>query len=172
MPDPQSPTDLRQARPRRELVVRRTLMATPQRVFEAFTDPEQLKQWWWPSGFTAPAAEVDLRVGGAYRIAMRWPEFIPEESHFSHYMGGEYYEVDPPHRLVMSGRAVNDQEGELFATLIELTLEEVPEGTLLTMRQSYFDPMPPKSALEGAGQGWAEQLDKLERLLGTGGGAQ
>ncbi len=172
MPDPQSPTDLRQARPRRELVVRRTLMATPQRVFEAFTDPEQLKQWWWPSGFTAPAAEVDLRVGGAYRIAMRWPEFIPEESHFSHYMGGEYYEVDPPHRLVMSGRAVNDQEGELFATLIELTLEEVPEGTLLTMRQSYFDPMPPKAALEGAEQGWAEQLDKLERLLGTGGGAQ
>ena len=172
MPDPQIPTDLRRARPSRQLVVRRTLTATPQRVFEAFTDPEQLKQWWWPSGFTAPAAEVDLRVGGAYRIAMKWPEFIPEAARFSHYMGGEYYEIDRPHRLVMSGRAMSEQQGELFATLIELTLEEVPEGTLLTMRQSYFEPMPPEPALEGAEQGWAEQLDKLERLLGEGGGAQ
>ena len=172
MPDSQILADLRQARPRRELIVRRTLRATPERVFEAFTDPEQLKRWWWPSGFTAPTAEVDLRVGGAYRIAMRWPESIPEESHFSHYMGGEYYEIDPPHRLVMSGRAINEQQGELFATLIELTLEEVPEGTRLTMRQSYFEPMPPKAALDGAEQGWAEQLDKLESLLGPAGGAR
>ncbi len=169
MPDPLVPSDLRQARPSRQLVVRRTLRATPERVFEAFTDPEQLKQWWWPSGFTAPAAEVDLRVGGAYRIAMRWPEYIPEESHFSHSMGGEYYEIDRPHRLVMSGRAINEEQGELFATLIELTLEDSAEGTLLTMRQSYFEPMPPEAALEGAEQGWAEQLDKLERLLGEGG---
>ena len=169
MPDLHLPADLRQARSRRELVVRRTLRASPERVFAAFIEPEQLKEWWWPSGFTAPRAEVDLRVGGTYRIYMTWPEFIPEESQFSHYMGGEYYEIDRPHRLVMSGRAVNEQQGELFATLIELTLEEVPEGTLLTMRQTYFDPMPPKAALEGAEQGWTEQLDKLERLLGAAG---
>ena len=169
MPDLHLPADLRQASPRRELVVRRTLKATPERLFEAFTEPEQLKRWWWPSGFAAPAAEVDLRVGGTYRIAMTWPEFIPQESQFSHHMGGEYYEIDRPRRLVMSGRAVNEEQGELFATLIELTLEAVPEGTLLTMRQTYFDPMPPKAALKGAEQGWAEQLDKLERLLGAAG---
>jgi hypothetical protein len=65
----------------------------------------------------------------------------------------------------MSGRAVNDEQGELFATLIEVTLEPRDGGTALTMRQSYFEPMPPADALAGAEQGWSEQLDKLEGLL-------
>jgi uncharacterized protein YndB with AHSA1/START domain len=81
-------------------------------------------------------------------------------------MGGEYYEIDRPRRLVMSGRAVNDEQGELFATLIEVTFEAREGGTALTMRQSYFEPMPPDEAMAGAEQGWSEQLDKLERLLG------
>ena len=159
------PVDVRSAVPTKELVIERTLKASPERVFDAFTDPAQLTQWWWPNGFTCPAAEVDLRVGGTYRIAMKWPGSIPAEQQFSHYMGGEYYEIDRPHRLVMSGRAVNDEEGELFATLIELTLKPCEAGTALTVRQSYFEPMPPAQALAGAEQGWSEQLDKLERLL-------
>ena len=63
-----------------------------------------------------PRREVDLRVGGTYRLAMEWPDAIPADARFSHYMGGEYYEIDRPRRLVMSGRAVNDEQGELFAT--------------------------------------------------------
>jgi hypothetical protein len=43
----------------------------------------------------------------------------------------------------MTGRAVNDDQGELFATLIEVTLEERDGGTALTIRQLYFEPMPP-----------------------------
>lgn len=65
----------------------------------------------------------------------------------------------------MSGCAGNDQQGELFATLIDITFEAHDGGTLLTMRQSYFEPLPPAEALAGAEQGWNEQLDKLERLL-------
>jgi uncharacterized protein YndB with AHSA1/START domain len=68
---------------------------------------------------------------------MEWPDFIPTEAQFSHYMGGEYYEIERPHRLVMSGRAVNDEQGELFATLIELTLEASDGGTALTMRHLF-----------------------------------
>ncbi len=80
-------------------------------------------------------------------------------------MGGEYYEIDRPNRLVMSGRAFNDEQGELFATLIEPTFEARAGGTALTIRQSYFEPMPPAEALGGAEQGWSEQLEKLEQLL-------
>ena len=65
----------------------------------------------------------------------------------------------------MSGRAVNDEQGELFATLIELTFEPHHGGTELTMRQSYFEPLPPPEAMSGAEQGWSEQLDKLQTLL-------
>jgi uncharacterized protein YndB with AHSA1/START domain len=156
---------VKSAVPKKQLVIERTLDASPEQVFDAFTDPSQLTQWWWPNGFSCPAAEVDLRVGGRYRIAVEWPGAFPAEQQFSHYMGGEYYEIDRPHRIVMSGRAVNDEQGEVFATLIELTLEGREGGTALTMRQSYFEPMPPAEALAGAEQGWSEQLDKLERLL-------
>jgi len=65
----------------------------------------------------------------------------------------------------MSGRAFNNEQGELFVTLIEVTLEARDGGTALTMRQSYFEPVPPAEAMGGAEQGWSEQLDKLERLL-------
>ena len=165
MPETHSAVDVRTATPVRQLVVERTLKAAPERVFDAFTDPAQLQAWWWPNGFTCPAAEVDLRVGGTYRLAMQWPDAFPTEAQFSHHMGGEYYEIDRPRRLVMSGRAVDEAKGELFATLIELTFEAVDGGTALTMRQSYFEPLPPPEAFAGAEQGWSEQLDKLERLL-------
>ena len=165
MPETHAALDVRSAIATKQLVIERTLKAAPERVFDAFTDPVQLTKWWWPNGFSCPAAEVDLRVGGTYKIAMEWPDFIPASAQFSHYLGGEYFEIDRPHRLVMSGRAVNDTQGELFATLIELTLEARDGGTALTMRQSYFEPMPPAEAMGGAEQGWSEQLDKLERLL-------
>ena len=165
MPETRAAVDVRSATVVKQLVIERTFASSPERVFDAFTDPDQLTKWWWPTGFACPAAEVDLRVGGEYRLAMEWPGSIPTEAQFSHYMGGEYYEIDRPHRLVMSGRAVNDEQGEIFATLIEVTFEAREGGTALTMRQSYFEPMPPAEAMAGAEQGWSEQLEKLERLL-------
>jgi len=165
MPKTHTAVDLRSAIPTKQLVLERTIKASPERVFDAFTDPDQPKKWWWPNGFTCPTAEVDLRFGGTYRLAMEWPGSIPAQEQFSHHMGGEYYEIERPHRLVMSGRAVNDEQGELFATLIEVTFEARDGGTALTIRQSYFEPMPPAEAMGGAEQGWSEQLDKLERLL-------
>ena len=165
MPETRTGVDVRSATPIMQLVIERTLKAEPERVFDAFTDPDQLKKWWWPNGFTCPAAEVDLRVGGKYRLAMEWPGSIPTEAQFSHHMGGEYYEIDRPHRLVMSGRALNDEQGELFATLLEVSFEACEEGTTLTVRQSYFEPLPPAEAMGGAEQGWSEQLQKLEHVL-------
>ncbi len=165
MPETRAAVDVRSATAIKQLVIERVLTSSPERVFDAFTDPDQLTKWWWPTGFACPAAEVDLRVGGRYRLAMEWPGSIPAEARFSHYMAGEYYEIDRPRRLVMSGRAVNDEQGELFATLIEETFDAREGGTALTVRQSYFEPMPPAEAMAGAEQGWSEQLEKLEHLL-------
>ena len=165
MPEIKTGLDVRAATPTKQLVIERALRASPERIFDAFTDPEQLTQWWWPKGFTCPKAEVDLRVGGTYKLAMQWSDASPGSDQFAHHMAGEFYEIDRPHRLLMSGRAVNEEQGELFATLIEVTLEGREEGTVLTMRQSYFEPMPPAEALGGAEEGWNEQLDKLEQIL-------
>lgn len=165
MNDTRAAVDVRNATPVRELVIERVLKAPPERIFDAFTDPEQLKLWWWPHGFSCPAAAVDLRVGGTYRLGMEWPDHFPAEARFSHAMTGEYYEIERPHRLVMSGRVVDADGGELFASLLELTLEPREGGTALTIRQSYFEPLPPPEAMSGAEQGWSQQFQKLERLL-------
>src|ERR1017187_6160451 len=101
MPETHAAVDLRSATSTKQLVLKRTIKASPERIFDAFTDPDQLKKWWWPNGFTCPAAEVDLRVGGTYRLAMEWPGSIPTDQQFSHQMGGEYYEIERPHRLAM-----------------------------------------------------------------------
>ncbi|NNN13387.1 MAG: hypothetical protein HKL81_06550 [Acidimicrobiaceae bacterium] len=116
MSEIRTPVDVQSAVAVKELVIERTFAASPESVFDAFTDPLQLTHWWWPKGFACPSAEVDLRVGGTYRIAIKWPD-DSSDARFMRSLNGEYYEVDRPHRLVMSSRAVNDERGELFATV-------------------------------------------------------
>lgn len=77
------------------LRVERSFDASPEEVFDAWTSPEVLKRWWAvrPDGST-PIAEVDLRVGGRYRLAMETPDGE------RHTVGGEYREIERPNRLV------------------------------------------------------------------------
>jgi len=59
------------------LVIDRTIDAPRERVFEAFTQPEHLSRWWAArEGYSTPIAEVDLRVGGSYRLGMQDPSRI------------------------------------------------------------------------------------------------
>ena len=74
------------------------VQALPARVFEAMTDPEQVAKWWGPQGFTCPEVTLDLRVGGAYRIAMQ-----PPDGELFHLVG-RYVEVEPPSRLAYTFR--------------------------------------------------------------------
>ena len=74
------------------------VQARPPRVFEAMTDPEQVANWWGPEGFTCPEVTLDLRVGGAYRIAMQ-----PPDGELFH-LTGKYVEVEPPSRLAYTFR--------------------------------------------------------------------
>ena len=82
--------------PELELVVRRLIAATPERLFDAWTDPQQLVRWWGPMGVRCSDASVDLRVGGEYRIA----NALPDGS--TVWIRGVFEEIDPPHRLVYS----------------------------------------------------------------------
>ena len=50
--------------------LQRRFRASPERVFRAWTRPAALREWWCPAGWVAGEIEIDLRVGGGYRIAM------------------------------------------------------------------------------------------------------
>jgi uncharacterized protein YndB with AHSA1/START domain len=77
------------------LRLRHRFEASPDRVFHAWTRPDALKLWWCPEGWRAAGIEVDARVGGLYRIAMR-----REDNSHCVAVHGRFLQVRPPALLV------------------------------------------------------------------------
>ncbi|MEM9456256.1 MAG: SRPBCC domain-containing protein [Myxococcota bacterium] len=78
------------------LSIRRTIRASPERLFAAWTTPEQLRQWWGPAHVECSGAAVDLRVGGHYHIDNRLPDGRVLR------IEGTFERIDPPAELVYS----------------------------------------------------------------------
>jgi uncharacterized protein YndB with AHSA1/START domain len=93
------------------LVVRKTIQASPERLFAAWTDPEQLRAWWGPEGIICIAADVDLRRGGRYRIG----NLLPDQRVL--WIVGEFEVVEPPRRLVYTWRLEGISETEERVTV-------------------------------------------------------
>lgn len=105
--------------PTPSLEVRRTVRASPERVYDAWTTPSALARWFAPSAdFTTVVHALDLRVGGQYRIEMR------HSSGASHVAAGSYRELVRPARLSFSWR----WEGTTMADTV-VTIELVAVGT-------------------------------------------
>jgi uncharacterized protein YndB with AHSA1/START domain len=142
----------------RELVVTRTFNAPARLVFEAWTKPELLKQWWAPKSFglSLLSCEADVRVGGTYRLVFSHPA-SPKPMEFF----GRYLEVIPHARLVWT----NDEGGDGGA-VTTVTFEEKGGKTLLVMHDLY----PSKEALDaaiasGSTSGMGETFEQLDELL-------
>ena len=121
----------------RELVVTRTINAPARIVFEAFTKPELFKQWWVPKSFglTLLSCELDVRVGGTYRL-----EFSHNGSEPIPFFG-KYIEVTPHSRLAWT----NDEAGG-EGPITTATFEEQDGKTLVVVHDLY----PSKDALDAA----------------------
>jgi uncharacterized protein YndB with AHSA1/START domain len=133
-----------------DLMVRRIIRAPAARVFEAWTRPEHLMRWWGPKGARCPEAEVDLRPGGAYRIANRFADGALL------WIVGKFEEVQPPYRLVFSWRV---EPGPPTRERVEVSFAAVPEGTEVVIRHQQIA----GAALQdGHEAGWRECLDGLE----------
>src|SRR5215469_7586086 len=76
------------------LVTRKTIRATAQRLFQAWTQPMHLRKWWGPAGIKCIDAVVDLRVGGSYRIGNRLPDGK------CLWISGKFEVIEQPHRLI------------------------------------------------------------------------
>jgi uncharacterized protein YndB with AHSA1/START domain len=140
-----------------ELVITRTLDAPRTLVFEAWTQPERLKQWWGPRGFTLPACDLDLRPGGAYRFHMRSPEGT------DHWSQGVFREIVPPERLVMAGcwvDALGKPKGP--ETVVTITLEDDGGRTRLTLHQTGFESV---TARDEHRSGWSSSFECLAEYI-------
>jgi uncharacterized protein YndB with AHSA1/START domain len=142
----------------REVVVTRTFNAPARIVFEAWTKAELFKQWWVPKsmGMFLRSCEMDVRVGGRYRLVFGHDVSNPDE------FFGRYIEVTPPSRLVWT----NDEGGD-GGSITTVTFEEKDGKTLLVLHELY----PSKEALDAAGTGAADALvetfEQLDELLVT-----
>jgi uncharacterized protein YndB with AHSA1/START domain len=137
------------------LHMRRVLPAPRERVFRACTEPAELAKWWGPKGFTAPSVEMDLRVGGAYRIAMQ-----PPDGDLFH-LSGEFRVVDPPAQLAYTFR-YEDPDPDDRETLVTLSFGDLGESTELVFTQRAFA-TEARRALHK--QGWTDSLDRLQELI-------
>lgn len=126
-------------------------------LFELFTRPEHLNRWWGPECFTAAGAEVDLRIGGAWKVKMCNAQFGDS------WVVGEYREIDPPARLVFTSNAPGPDGALLLEGLTTLVFEDLGERSRLTVDATAGGPAFMQPALNGMEQGWSEQLDKLGR---------
>jgi uncharacterized protein YndB with AHSA1/START domain len=94
------------------LVVRRTIAASPARLFEAWTTPAQLVSWWGPKGVRCTHAEVDARAGGKYKIGNELPDGRVL------WIAGEFLVVEPPKLLVYSW-SVGEESNERVTVRFE-----------------------------------------------------
>jgi uncharacterized protein YndB with AHSA1/START domain len=140
---------------RPSLTLTRRLKAATEKVYAAWADAEKLVQWFGPAEVKAGSvkAEMDVRVGGRYRIS-----FEGDGGEY-HEVGGVYREVVPNQRLVFSWAWHSTPERE---SLVTVQLKPDGAGTLLTFRhEQFFD----QTARDNHERGWTELLGKLESYL-------
>ncbi|HJQ39157.1 MAG TPA: SRPBCC family protein [Thermoanaerobaculia bacterium] len=165
MPDNDKPN----AAEAQELVITRVFDAPRELVFRAWTEPELMKEWWGPRGFTLPHCTIDLQPGGKIHFCMRSAEG------FDIWCGGVYHEIVRPERIVSSDYFSNP-EGDVVSPaqygmpdwpeemMMTVTFTEENGRTTLTVRQTAKTPMP-KEGRDGADVGWNEQFDRLSEYL-------
>jgi len=139
----------------RELVFTRLFDAPRELLFEVWTEPKHLAQWWGPRGFTTTSIEMDARPGGAWRLVMHGPDGLDYKNKIV------YLEVVKPKRLVY--KHAGEEKDEPVKFQVTVTFEEVGDKTRLTMRMVFETAAERDFVVEkyGAEQGAVETFDRL-----------
>ncbi len=127
----------------------------PEKVWRAWTDPEAVKKWWGPGpGEPVAAAELDVRVGGKFRIVFGGADGKEHEC------AGVYKEVVPNRRLVFTWSWPRTTPERV--SVVTITFKAVPNGTeLVFTHEQLFD----EKVRDDHKRGWSSCLDKLEAFL-------
>ncbi len=140
------------------LVIRREYAAPPQRVYEAWTDPQIAREFLCPQGMTVGDIAMDVRAGGTYRIDMRTAE---NEAYVAF---GTYRDVQPGRRLSMTWQWQEDNPAEEHETLLTLEFNPRGSGTELVLTHERLSSEESRKNHE---HGWISMLQKLHALSGT-----
>jgi uncharacterized protein YndB with AHSA1/START domain len=151
------------------VVIERVFEAPIDLIWQMWTNPEHFKNWYGPTGFTVPVAEMDVRVGGKQLVCMASPD-----GSMKMWTTGEYTEVVPNERLVytdspadengnvVSPSAMGMPDGYPTTTEVTVQLEELGGRTKMVMTHAGVP------ADSGAGGGWEQAFAKMASYIESG----
>lgn len=136
------------------LSLQRVFKASPEKIYRAYTEPDAMAFWLPPDGYLCMVHQMDVRVGGHYKMSFR---------HFAtgreHPFGGEFLEIKP-NEFIKHTDVFDDPEPAKVITSI--WIKKVSVGTELKIVQEGLpSAMPPEMCCLG----WQESLDKLATLV-------
>ena len=136
-----------------ELELSRTFEANPEFVFKALTQPDLIKKWFGPHGYSCPVVDVDLSVGGNYHIEIKPPEGEIIK------LNGVYKVVDPPKALEYTWQW---DEPDAKETGVKVQFNPSGNCTEVLVEQGEFANAESK---EGHEQGWLASFERLQEVL-------
>jgi uncharacterized protein YndB with AHSA1/START domain len=140
------------------LEISRVIEAPRDRVYAAWTDPEQLKQWFGPENVKTRELVADARVGGTFR----WDIINSEGEEMT--MRGEFRELQPDKKIVFTWQWEDDEDWENHISIVTVELYDRDGGTELRLTH---EQLPNEESRDGHTRGWESALDKLERLFSS-----
>jgi uncharacterized protein YndB with AHSA1/START domain len=152
----------------RSIVIERIVDAPPALVFQCWTDPKHMARWWGPRGFTNPVCELDVRIGGTWRIVMRAPDGTEYPCQ------GVYQAIVPNERLVFTNVATDAAGKPVIDGLTAVAFTEANGKTKVTVSTSGIAVVDYAVAyINGMEAGWTQSLERLDgevAALESGGG--
>ncbi|MBX9852521.1 MAG: SRPBCC family protein [Cytophagaceae bacterium] len=137
------------------VTLHRILKATPEKVYRAFTEPNAMSFWLPPYGFLGVVHQMDVRVGGSYRMS-----FTNFSTGNGHSFGGNFLEIKPNEFIKHTDKF--DDPNLLGEMVTSIWLKKLPFGTELKIIQ---EGIPAAIPAEMCYLGWQESLEKLAKLV-------
>lgn len=153
------------------IIITREFSAPVEKVWGAWSVPEEAQKWWGPTGFDAPHMNIDFREGGKYLFCMRGLDTMPPEFAGKEFWStGTYKEIQPMSKIVCTD-SFSDKDGNIVSATA-YGMEEMPlellvtvtfasseaGGTTMTLTHEGM----PEAMHEQCSQGWNMSFDKLE----------
>lgn len=138
------------------LEIKRFINAPPARVYAAWTDPAQLKEWFGPEMVRTRNFIADPRVGGKYR----WDLTNQDDEEMSAF--GEYRELIPDKKIVFTWQWDDDEVWKNRTSLVTVELSNREGGTELRFKH---EQLPSEESRDRHNEGWNSVLDRLEKFL-------
>ena len=144
----------------RSITASRVIEASPERIYDAYLNPDELAQWLPPTGFSAEVHHLEPEVGGTFRITFTGN--TEEFAEYNHTFGGTYQELERGKRIVYTDAFETDDASMAGEMTVTITLEEIRSGTKVTVHQAGIpEAIPPNDANEG----WNDSLENLSAVV-------